>query len=383
MGKHAWPRPPNAADGIMPVWQVRGAHSHSTIAYMQLLASWTIDHSGAKRTIQLLCGDLARLPADQAVDILVVSAFADDYLPTPSSLIGSLDRAGLSVAALATSKAVDLREQFSCWLSQPVIGHFAFNRVLCIESGWRGTPPEITDDLFRALAPHLLTDLPNATVAMPLIGAGDQEWPPGQMTELILRAAVSWIHRGLPLKLLKIVVHSEAVATLAHEKFVELRRVHDEEALKKDKELTPGASEMRKGTRPSYDVFLSYCHDDLETAGAVKRKLEALRPGIRIFFDRTTLKAGASWLMQVAESLDNARRVAAVYTPHYWTSPSCKDEFTAALARQNDTGEAVLFPIYVFSARIPYLFQNIQSVDCREGDMGRLDQACLELNQAL
>ena len=350
---------------------------------MQLLGSWAIDHGGTKRTIQLLHGDLARLPADQAVDILVVSAFADDYLPTPSSLIGALDRVGLSVAALATCKAVDLREQFSCWLSRPVIGQFAFTRVLCIESGWRGSPPEITDDLFRALAPLLLTDCPNASVAMPLIGAGDQGWPPEQIIGSVLSAAVSWIHRGLPLNLLKIVVHSQAVASLALEKFVELRRGYEEEELKNGKELKSGVSERRAGTEPSYDVFLSYCHEDCEAARAVKQGLEALRPGVRIFFDQTTLKAGASWLMQVAESLDNARRVAALFTPHYWTSPSCKDEFAAALARQNDTGNAVLFPIYVFSARIPYLFRNLQYADCREGDKGKLAQACLELNQVL
>jgi TIR domain len=90
--------------------------------------------------------------------------------------------------------------------------------------------------------------------------------------------------------------------------------------------------------------------------------------------------------MQIAESLDSAHRVAALYTPHYWSSPACKDEFTAALARQNDIGDAVLFPIYpiyVLSTQIPYLSRNLQYVDCREGDTTKLAQACLELARML
>lgn len=351
-----------------------------TIRGMRLLASWSIDHGGVSKTIELLKGDLSRLPPEHAVDILVVSAFANDYLPTPTSLIGALDRVGLSVAALSKQKAVDLREQFSCWLSQPVASQFSFRRVLCLESGWRGNPPEITDDLFRALAPYLLTDCPDASVAMPLIGSGDQGWPPEQMIESILRTALAWIHRGLPLRLLKIVVYSEADSGRAHQRFTKIH--HEYETEQRGKAVAPTEIGSRR-SRGAYDVFLSYCHQDGDTAAIVRRKLQEVHPGLQIFFDRASLKPGASWLMQIAESLDSARRVAALYTPDYWSSPSCKDEFAAALARQNDTGEAVLFPIYVVSARIPYLFRNLQYVDCRERDAGKLVQACSDLAKVL
>ena len=83
--------------------------------------------------------------------------------------------------------------------------------------------------------------------------------------------------------------------------------------------------------------------------------------------------------MQVAESLDNARRVVAFFTPHYWDSTICKDEFTAALTRQHDTGQPILFPVYFLSAPIPYLFRNLQFIDCREGDESKLTEACLKL----
>jgi hypothetical protein len=202
------------------------------------------------------------------------------------------------------------------------------------------------------------------------------------MLQSIVDAAVSWIGRGLPLRLLKIVVHTRAAAAIAHDRFVQMQRAHTESGLRRPRE-TSSTIERNVKRRPSYDVFLSYCHKDSETAGAVKHALESLRPGLRIFFDRAVLKPGTSWLMEIAESLDNARRVAALYTPDYWRSPYCKDEFAAALARQNDTGKAVLFPIYVFSAPIPYLFRSFQYVDCREGDKDKLSQACVELGRTL
>jgi hypothetical protein len=80
---------------------------------MILLEEWRLRQGRSERRIELYRGDLACLPLEHAVDLLVVSAFPNDYAPTARSLIGSLYRNGVSVSKLSLAKAKDLRSSRS------------------------------------------------------------------------------------------------------------------------------------------------------------------------------------------------------------------------------------------------------------------------------
>jgi hypothetical protein len=348
---------------------------------MELLASWKVAYGQEERMIQLLHGDLSNLPPEHAVDVLVVSAFRNDYLPTASSLIGALAGRGLSLSELAAKKKIDLREQFSCWLSQAVEGPFCFRHVVCLESGWHGTPPEICDDLFRALSPYLISEFPNASVAMPILGAGDQGWPVDAMMRAILHTTVSWLERGLPLRLLKIVAYSARDATIAEEIFLECQKQHNDWLQPGEKALSAAGGKEQGAER--YECFLSYSHKDSAPAQLILNEILGRRPNTRVFFDHTSIKVGSSWLMKIADALDNSSRVVALYTPDYWSSRPCIDEFMAARTREYATGEQILFPIYFRKAHLPSLFQNLQFFDCREGDKAKLSEACRDLIRSI
>ncbi|NLD69964.1 MAG: hypothetical protein GX644_14265, partial [Limnobacter sp.] len=116
---------------------------------MKPLASLAIPGAPDRR-IELLQGDLSAPGAAHRFDLLVVSAFPDNYVPTEGSLIGALHRRGVSLAELAARKEIDLRQHFSCWLSgelpSPDLG---FRRILCFEPQVRGEPPSVVGDIFR------------------------------------------------------------------------------------------------------------------------------------------------------------------------------------------------------------------------------------------
>lgn len=339
---------------------------------MRLLDTISIRGKEGKR-IELHQGDLTTLRPDEAVDLLVISAFPNDYLPTNTSLIGALYKKGLSVDALAQSKEKDLRHDFSCWLSQEIslqnLG-LRFRRILCFEPMVRGEPPELVGDIFRALTPILGEKSDISSIAMPIVAAGDQGYPISTMLVPLLEAAIQWMEKGLPLDCIRIVAYSEEQGREAIKIFSQQKTLYHQ-------------SESLSQAQVEYDVFISYARENSKEMELFEKELIRSHPSIRIFLDRKDIDIGAPWQPQIFESLDKCRKVVAFFSPDYLKSKVCKEEFNIAWVRCRETDQEILFPLYLYSTNLPTYMKYRNCFDCREGDETKLRIASMRLLAAL
>jgi TIR domain len=319
--------------------------------------------------VELYQGDLTVLAPTEGFDLLVVCAFPDDYFPTRTSLIGALNRKGLSVARLALIKDIDLRESFSCWLSREFTSQdegLRFRRILCFEPRIRGDPPELVGDIFRALTPILAEKPDIKTIALPMIAAGNQGCSVAEMMAPLLEAALHWLENGLPLDCIKIVTFSDAHAQDASRIFSNRKAEYSRS--------TPSAPHQM-----AYDLFISYARANTGEMKALEQALRRSQPGIRIFLDFKEVAIGSAWQTEIFESLDKCRKVVAMLSPEYLSSKACKEEFNIAWIRSRETDEEIVFPIYIYSTRLPTYMKYWNYFDCREGDTTKIAEAAERL----
>lgn len=333
----------------------------------------TFTYRGAERSIAIYQGDLAAMPPSEAVDLLVVSALPDDYVPTPQSLIGALDRRGVSVEALSKNKAADLRPNLACWLSEPVQATdpgIQFKRILCFEPLHRGEPPEVVGDIFQCLISVSEGGTPVRSIAMPLLAGGIQGVSTVDMLMPLFDAATNWLQFGLAVEEIKIVAYDEVHAA-------ELRGAFG--VLKRQFEQRPA----QDGPGKAYDLFISYSWKNKDAIDAFVAELRKLRPGLRLFLDRQTLQTGCAWQQDIYTALDDCRKIVAFFSPDYLASKVCREEYNIATFRQRDEGGEVLLPIYLETAQLPTYMKMVQYIDCRKGFGVSLAQAAAQIVKKL
>lgn len=332
---------------------------------MELLDTITVEEAGRTRQVQLLLGDLVALPPDQAVDVLVVSAFPNDYSEVPGTLIGDLDRAGVSVRALAKDKAIDLRDFSACWLSRPVARpDLHLKRILCFEPLRRGRPPEVVGDLFRSIIPLAGGDPPIRTIAMPLLAAGDMGESPLVMLEALADASVQWLSHGLDLDCIKIVA---------------LPKWADRPELRTTFSKVKAAWTPPSPPAFEFDAFISYCHADKHDVDRFIAAVRTHRPDARLFVDTLELDPGAAWQQHIFESLDRSEKVISLLTPAYVASQACQEEFNIAMILQKEKADRILLPVYLRTAVLPTYMKLFQWQDAREADPELLAAAAARL----
>lgn len=335
---------------------------------MELLDRLDVHQGSETKSIELYRGDLASMTPGEAVDMLVVSAFPNNYLPIRDTLIGALWARGVSVADLARQKEVDLRKTSSCWLSAPLGSKppgIAFDRILCFEPRVRGEPPEVVGDIFRSLVPFLGLHAMGTTVAMPLVACGSQGMPVARMLSPLLEAAFNWMSHSLPLNRLKIVVYSAESATEAKAAFAELKLRYQ-----------PSSVIAAPTPAPDFGVFVSYAHKAWDMVTVFVDELKERQKDFKVFLDRTSLDPGVSWQQKIYEALEKCRRVIVVLSPAYLESKRCLEEYNLAHCRQVESGEPIIYPILLYTASLPIYIKMLEYVDRREGNVDRLRSCC-------
>ncbi|NUZ06571.1 TIR domain-containing protein [Piscinibacter koreensis] len=331
-----------------------------------------------QRTISFWEGNPAEIGHDDPVDLIVVSAFRDDYVPTERSIIGALHRRGLSVAALARDKAYDLRETTGFWLSRPLppgASPVGAGRILCFEPHFLGTQPaEVVGNLFRGLFPFLRDDA-EATVAMAVIATGALGEAPDRMLRALVTAAAGWMRRGLPIRELRIMEPWAERAEALRPVFADVKRGL----------ATPTAPPAASPPPASagYDVFLSFSKADADAVDVWREAVSQASPTPRLFDYRHSIDKGQVWQQAIDEAMQSCRRMVAFLSRDYFASVECQEELNMARLRHKREGQRFLFPLYVRSladeAELPLWLQTVVYVDCREADPHRLAGAAPHL----
>jgi hypothetical protein len=347
---------------------------------MHLLGSLAFHVGSAQKLLELFQGDLAAMNPHDGVDVLVVSAFPNDYTPTATSLIGALHGAGVSVGDLATRPRYDLREYWASWLSEDVQGQ-GFRRILCYEPAHRAADEHGVDAIFRALAPFVGMKNGARRIALPVVGTGDRGRPIAEVLPPLLQSAYEALG-NTALSNIRLVVRDQSRVDETRELFRVFKDTH------------LGDLGEHGPLETQYDVFLSYSQKWAEDAEVMHEELLRLDRDIRIFQDLRRLRTGQDYRPQLDLAIRSSARVVPLYTPEYFASDACKDEFNTAWALRGSGAPDLLFPLLVREqGRDGNTVGSALDGDarktttqyqrCVEADRNRMQAACVQLVREL
>ncbi len=392
---------------------------------MKLLSQLSVSRAGEDDAlIQLLQGDLSEIPAEHKTDLLVVSAFPGSYQPIDGTLIGALEKRGLSVEALSKDKDADLRAQLSCWLSRPLSredqAKFNFRRIICFEPG--ATIKESNDvvcNIFRCINTFAF-DEKNNVIAMPMVASGNQRVSPAAMLPALMEAAHFWLQNGLPLQCIKLVIYKDAEAKMLIDIFENFRQptnqsVYDnleisQKSLPVDNAGDASESqEVNVKAKPpaafappippppptpalpqiisdQYDYFISYAHTHAVLVNEFVDQLKQKNNDLRIFYDRDSIPPGGLWIKQLSAAIQKAKKVLVILSPDYDNSMVCWDEFQCAKLMEYNRKKQIIQTIYLYNYKdieLPPIMGIYSYIDCREGDPAKLNSCIDKLLQSL
>ena len=226
------------------------------------------------------------LDFDQEIDILTTSAFQNSYAPTPRTLFNALHSIGISVRSLAEHPELDLRDLCHVWLSKDTNAPWThIRRIGCIElTAYHYGRLGVVDNeqallnsirsYFQMLDIAATYGIKMNTVALPLLGAGNQQISANLIMLPVLTECVAFLKRNAAVeRICFIEMNPEKAQLISHS-------LQNSYLIYQEKELTAQTPMNRPQTK-AY-AFISYSSPDKNIADNLCAKLE--REGIKVWY---------------------------------------------------------------------------------------------------
>lgn len=254
---------------------------------LELKKKLSISSSFGEKKIKVYCGDITEYT--DRIDLLTVSAFKYNYIPTMRSMIGAIYREwGISVEEKAQNPLLDLRSFCGCWISRRIREteqNPYLRRIGCLEmspfqSGSSENFLVLIQSYFQTLDLLALQNIPLERVVLPLLGTGDQAINPKQIVVPLINETLQYLRRSPATKEVVFIERSiwkTAILQNALEKSYSIMNKTMEEEHRQENKRTM--------------VFISYEKSDKSIADLLCRKME--ERGIQVWYAPRDIHQGA------------------------------------------------------------------------------------------
>ncbi|KAK6181428.1 hypothetical protein SNE40_009276 [Patella caerulea] len=338
--------------------------------------------------VEFMCGDITKLPMEDKVDIVMVSAFPNNYSLSGrhtlmSALYHNLD---LCVATLSRKKDVDLRRNFSCWVSSPLPDRLPYRRLVCFERlAHGGSIGEQISKIYRAFTPVFNNQ--DTTVITPLLATGNQGQPSRAVLETMVNGACSWILAGLPLRHMKIVIYSNNVNEI-YKRDAETVELFSKLKLKWEK-IGKQKATFNVDIITKYDIYMSFSPNDQMVTNKVIKNLKQIQPKIKVYTEMIAFEKDDVWQEKIYEAMIKSKRIIVILSPAYIASEECLEQFNMALCCNRLKRKQIVAPFYIETIpTLPSYILLVQYVECRiRRETDNLDTmiqtACVKVQESL
>ncbi|MCS5488870.1 hypothetical protein [Algoriphagus limi] len=182
---------------------------------MSFINSIDIDTKSGYRSFELHQGDITQLGFP--VGGIVVSAFSGGYIPVPGTILGAFHEKGVSVKHLFENQKFDYRNPFSVWVAENSSEAIDFDYLFCLEiKGTEFTIQEAIRNLFTVLTIAELKGLEIKTLAIPLLGTGNQKIDPAKIVEDLIQLSLDFLKYSRHIEKIIYVAFDDEKATFLH-----------------------------------------------------------------------------------------------------------------------------------------------------------------------